>query len=93
MHSVNQEGQNLNCIPLLSPLCHFLAAVTSNFHLLAPRRTGAQLEFCAVAEGVGHDDILVEVVRVTRTVSLEFVDNLVNRDDWCLFSIHTGKLY
>lgn len=40
---------------------------------------------------VRHDDIFIEVVRVRIAVSLDLVDNLMDWDDGCLFSILLGK--
>jgi len=41
----------------------------------------AHSEFCAVTKCVRHDDIFIEVVGVRIAVSLDFVNNLVDRDD------------
>lgn len=42
---------------------------------------GEVLELGAVGEAVGHDDVLVEVVRACGTVTLHLVNHLANRKD------------
>lgn len=36
------------------------------------------LEFCAVAEGIRHNDIFIEVIRVGVAIALDFIDNMMN---------------
>lgn len=56
-------------------------------------KSETQLELCAATKCVRHDDIFIEVVGVRIAVSFDFVNNLVDRDDWCLFSILLGKFW
>lgn len=45
------------------------------------RTPGSALEPGAVAKAVGHDDVLVEVVRARGTVTFHLVDHLADRED------------
>lgn len=58
--------------------CQFEKDFLSSFSL---KNSEAQLELCAVTKCVGHDDIFIEVVGVRITVSLDLVNNLVDRDN------------
>lgn len=45
------------------------------------KNSEVQLKLCAVTECVRHDDIFIKVVGVRIAVSLDLVNNLVDRDD------------
>lgn len=49
------------------------------------------LKLCAVAEVVWHDNIFIEVIWMSIAVTLDLINDLVDRDDWCLLSISTGQ--
>ena len=47
----------------------------------APRTRRTVLELGAVCEAVGHDDVLVEVVRARGAVAFHLVDHLADGED------------
>lgn len=49
------------------------------------------LELGAMIERIWHDDVFVEVVWVRMTIALDFVNNMMNRKNWCLFAVHWCK--
>lgn len=50
------------------------------------------LECGAVAEGIWHNNILIEVIWVGMAIALDLVENMMNWKNWCLFTIHGCKL-
>lgn len=51
------------------------------------------LKLCAVAEGIWQDDIFIEVIRTSVTVTLDLINNLMDGDDWRLFSTSMGQFW
>lgn len=51
------------------------------------------LKLRAVAEGIWQDDIFIEVIGMSITVTLDLINNLMDRDDWCLFSTSMGQFW
>lgn len=51
------------------------------------------LKLCAVAEGVRQDNIFIEVIWMSIAVTLDLIDDLMNRNNWCLLSISMGQFW
>lgn len=51
------------------------------------------LKLCAVAEGIWQDDIFIEVIGMGITVTLDLINNLMDGNDWRLFSTSMGQFW
>lgn len=71
----------------------FTAWKSSHFCRLISFVTLKTLKLCAVAEGVWHDNVFIEVVWMSIAITLDLINDLVDRDDWCLISISMGQFW
>lgn len=98
--------QNTFHIYIYTYICSYLGNGTltsaSQFSLLVHLHISADwfltlisktLKLRAVAEGVWHDNIFIEVIWMSIAITLDLINDLMNRDDWCLVSISMGQFW